>query len=161
MAEYIGMNKLKWLLLVVYGLYIILLRIPKLAILSKLPIRKDIYWYSGFGNNIIQLVQAEYLAEQAGFTVHVPPHNILKLENKYLMHDIKPMPLEQRPYFPKTSSKLALFRSFYFRFDMQPFSPRLGAYRRILRRELLPVLPYHDDHLINDETLVIHMRSGH
>jgi hypothetical protein len=43
---------------------------------------------------------------------------------------------------------------------MQPFSPRLGAYRRILRRELLPVLPYHDDHLINDETLVIHMRSG-
>lgn len=43
MAEYIGMNKLKWLLLVVYGLYIILLRIPKLAILSKLPIKKDIY----------------------------------------------------------------------------------------------------------------------
>ena len=43
---------------------------------------------------------------------------------------------------------------------MQPFSPRLGDYRRILRRELLPVLPYHDDHLINDETLVIHMRSG-
>jgi len=45
MAEYIGMNKLKWLLLVVYGLYIILLRIPKLAILSKLPIKKDIYIY--------------------------------------------------------------------------------------------------------------------
>jgi hypothetical protein len=44
MAEYIGMNKLKWLL-VVYGLYIILLRIPKLAILSKLPIKKDIYIY--------------------------------------------------------------------------------------------------------------------
>jgi len=42
-GEYIGMNKLKWLLLVVYGLYIILLRIPKLAILSKLPIKKDIY----------------------------------------------------------------------------------------------------------------------
>ena len=100
----------------------------------------------------------------------------MNLEDKYLMHDIKPMPLEQRPYFPKTSSslffdlrkkpdsfagsKLALFRSFYFRFDMQPFSPRLGDYRRILRRELLPVLPYHDDHLINDETLVIHMRSG-
>ncbi len=111
MAEYIGMNKLKWLLLAVYGLYIILLRIPKLAILSKLPIKKDIYilsWYSGFGNNIIQLVQAEYLAERAGFTVHVPPHNFMKLENKYLMHDIKPMPLEQRPYFPKTSSSLFL-----------------------------------------------------
>jgi hypothetical protein len=45
MAEYIGMNKLKWLLLVVYGLYIILSRIPKLAILSKLPIKKDIYIY--------------------------------------------------------------------------------------------------------------------
>jgi hypothetical protein len=179
MAEYIGMNKLKWLLLVVYGLYIILLRIPKLAILSKLPIKKDIYilsWYSGLGNNIIQLAQAEYLAEQAGFTVHVPPHNIMKLENKYLMHDIKPMPLEQRPYFPKTSSslffdlrkkpdsfagsKLALFRSFYFRFDMQPFSPRLGDYRRILRRELLPVLPHYDDPHINDDTLVIHIRSG-
>ena len=43
MAEYIGMNKLKWLLLVAYGLYIILLRISKLAILSKLPIKKDIY----------------------------------------------------------------------------------------------------------------------
>ena len=173
------MNKLKWLLLVVYGLYIILLRIPKLAILSKLPIKKDIYilsWYSGLGNNIIQLAQAEYLAEQAGFTVHAPPHNILKLQNKFLMHDIKPIPLEQRPYFPKTSSslffdlrkkpdlfagsKLALFGSFYFRFDMQPFSPRLGDYRRILRRELLPVLPYYNDHLINDETLVIHMRSG-
>jgi len=71
-TEYIGMNKLKWLLLVVYGLYIILLRIPKLAILSKLPIKKDIYilsWYSGLGNNIIQLAQAEYLAEQAGFTL--------------------------------------------------------------------------------------------
>ncbi len=45
MAEYIGMNKLKWLLLAVYGLYIILLRIPKLAILYKLPIKKDIYIY--------------------------------------------------------------------------------------------------------------------
>ena len=43
MAEYIGMNKLKWFLLVAYGLYIILSRIPKLAILSKLPIKKDIY----------------------------------------------------------------------------------------------------------------------
>jgi hypothetical protein len=179
MAEYIGMNKLKWFLLVAYGLYIILLRISKLAILSKLPIKKNIYilsWYSGLGNNIIQLVQAEYLAEQAGFTVHVPPHNIMKLEDKYLMHDVKPRPLEQRPYFPETSSslffdlrkkpdsfagsKLALFRSFYFRFDMQTFSPLLGDYRRILRRELLPVLTYHDDHLINDETLVIHMRSG-
>jgi hypothetical protein len=91
MAEYIGINKLKWLLLVVYGLYIILLRIPKLAILSKLPIKKYIYilsWYSGLGSNIIQLVQAEHLAEQAGFTVHVPPHNIMKLQNKYIMHDI-------------------------------------------------------------------------
>jgi len=65
MAEYIGMNKLKWFLLVAYGLYIILLRISKLAILSKLQIKKNIYilsWYSGLGNNIIQLIQAEYLA---------------------------------------------------------------------------------------------------
>jgi len=43
MAEYIGMNKLKWLLLVAYGFYIIISRIPKLAILAKLQIKKDIY----------------------------------------------------------------------------------------------------------------------
>ena len=160
------MNKLKLVILII-------LRIVKLGLLSYLPVKNDIYisaWYCGLANNIIQLVQAEYLSKRFGFTLHVPPHNFLKVEEKYPLHDIKPK--MQRSSFPtvfgdlleqpntSVGSTFGLFRRMLFRFDSLPFSPDLADYRQVLRQELFPIIPRRADDLIKDDTLVIHMRSG-
>jgi hypothetical protein len=159
------MNKLKLVILVI-------LRVVKLGLLSYLPVKKDIYisaWYCGLANNIIQLVQAEYLSKRFCFTLHVPPHNFLKVEEKYPLHDIKQM---QRSSFPtvfgdlleqpntSVGSTFGLFRRMFYRFDSLPFSPDLADYRQVLRQELFPIIPRRADDLIKDDTLVIHMRSG-
>ena len=150
----------------------------KLAILSYFFAKKDLYisvWFGGLANNIIQLAQAEYLSNKFGFTIHVPPHNFLKVAQKYDVHDIKPMEFQQKMYFPSTPSTvifdiltqpetpistLALFRRMFWRFDILPFSPNFVDYRDVLRQKIFPIIPHRTDELIKDDTLVIHMRSG-
>lgn len=171
------MNKLKWVILIVYASSMALLRILKLGILCYTPIKKHIFisvWFGGLANNIIQLAQAEYLAKRFGFTLHVPAHHFLKVGQKYKLHEIKPVS-EQRPYFPSTPSTVILdlltepetplpeygfFRRMFWRFDILPLSPNMADYRRVLRQDLFPVIPHSPDDLIKDDTLVIHMRSG-
>jgi hypothetical protein len=77
------MNKLKWSVLIVYALFLIILRITKLAFLSYLPLKKAIYlsvWSGELANNLIQLAHAEYLSKRFGFVIRVPPHNFLKVQ---------------------------------------------------------------------------------
>ena len=88
------MNKLKWVILIIYASSMALLRILKLGILCYTPIKKHIFisvWFGGLANNIIQLAQAEYLAKRFGFTLHVPAHHFLKVGQKYNLHEIKPV----------------------------------------------------------------------
>jgi hypothetical protein len=173
------MNKLKWSILFIYASFVIISRVSMLTFLSQARIKKDIYilgWFSGLGNNIIQLSHAAYVSRRFGFTIHVPQHNFLKVEEKYLLHEIKPKQLQQKRYFPSTTaavflelqkqpnsfiaSRWTLFRSLFYRFDILPYSPGLADYRNVLRKELLSIIPHHSDDTINEETLVIHIRSG-
>src|ERR1700730_12884043 len=97
------MNKLEWVILIIYASSLAPLRAVKLGLLSYLPMKKDIYisvWFRGLANNVIKLVQAESLSKRFGFTLHVAPHNFLKVEEKYPLHDIKPKEFRQRSYFP-------------------------------------------------------------
>jgi Zn-dependent protease with chaperone function len=161
------MNKLKWAILLIYTSTLALLRMLKLAILSYFFTKKDLYisvWFGGLANNIIQLAHSEYLSNKFCFTIHVPPHNFLKVTEKYDVHDIEPMEFQQKMYFPSTPSTviiltLALFRRMFWRFDILPFSPNFADYRDVMRQKIFPIIPHRTDDLIKDDTLVIHMRS--
>lgn len=173
------MNKFKWLIFAIYGLFVSAIKIARLSTLSKLPVRKELYlstWHAGLANCLVQLVHAQYIAERGGFTGrYVPPHGLLKVEDRFRTHNIKLKPQKQKSYFPQTPSSIfrdlqnrpestlglaTLFRTLFFDYDIQPFSPRLGDYRSILKRDLSSIIPHHDDTSITDETLVIHIRSG-
>jgi hypothetical protein len=173
------MNKLKWSVLFIWASFIITLRVAKLILVSYFPFKKDIYilyWFGLLANNIIQLAHAVYLSKKFGFIIHVPPHEFLTVEEKYALHAIKPKEFQQNPYFPSTSaatfldlqtkpnksigSILPLVRQLFWRFDVLPFSPDIKAYRKVLREDILPIIPHHDDTLIKDDTLVIHIRTG-
>jgi len=173
------MNKLKWVILIIYASSLALFRSMKLGLLSYLPVKKDIYvsvWFGGLANNIIQLAHVEYLSKRFGFTIHIPPHSLLRVGDKYKLHNIKPREFQQSSYFPSTSSTViydlltrpetsvgpafSLFQRMFWQFDILPFSPELADYRHVLRHELFPIIPQHADELIKDDTLVIHIRSG-
>ncbi len=180
------MNKAGRLFSVIQVFGLIVLR--SLRTLSwQIAAKKTIYvksWFGALGNNIIQLAQAEFLAEKSGATVYAPPHPFLRVGDRYTLHDIKLSPppeliyltselfladlqardlqgrdLPDRDAPPKLNGS-ALLRSFYYRYDVQPFALKLPDYRRILQSKILPLIPYEPDTAITDETLVIHIRSG-
>lgn len=173
------MNRLKWFILMVYALFKIFVRVSRLTILAYSPIKKDVYilyWFGLLANNIIQLAHAEYFSKRFGFSIKVPPHKFLKVGEKYQIHDIKPKEFQQKSYFPSTTaatfldlqkqpdrhvpSRWHIVRQLFWRFDVLPFSPDIADYRSILKEKILPIIPYHDDDLIKDDTLVIHIRTG-
>jgi hypothetical protein len=69
------------------------------------------------------------------------------------------MDLQQQPN-TLALPEWSLFRRLFWRLDILPFSPNLENYRVALREDLSNIIPHHTDASINDDTLVIHMRSG-
>jgi hypothetical protein len=118
------MNKLKWVILIIYASSLALFRSMKLGLLSYLPVKKDIYvsvWFGGLANNIIQLAHVEYLSKRFGFTIHIPPHSLLRVGDKYKLHNIKPREFQQSSYFPSTSSTV-IYDLYYSHGRRRPLS---------------------------------------
>ncbi|MBD2460529.1 hypothetical protein H6G89_05670 [Oscillatoria sp. FACHB-1407] len=169
------MNRIRIALLIIYVLLFILLRSIKMLIWAK-TIGKDIYinaWYGELGNNLIQIVHAEYLSQKTGLTIHLPKHRYLNLEQSYRIHTISPsVPQDVDPgttglfladlrsHPGEVSLRRELFRSFFYKYDISPFKPSLTEYRTLFQTKALPLISSRASQRVTDETLVIHMRSG-
>ncbi|MEO0456157.1 MAG: hypothetical protein AAF152_06175 [Cyanobacteria bacterium P01_A01_bin.114] len=162
-------------------------------------------WYGRLGNNLIQLANVQYLAQRlGGAACSVPPHDFLQADRLFAVHRKKPYQFMQAEH--KLIAKGALLsmggwayelvnnfgnpeeyqslssvcRDFFFKSDTFPAVLEIGDYRKILRDDIWPTIPYQDnvsiseetfseetfseetlaEKILLEETLVIHMRGG-
>lgn len=113
----------------------------------------------------------------------VPPHSFLSVEKVFELHNDLPNHfladfLEHRAHriwnwgiwvykaldnFLNPHEFLetyALSRNFFYLFEIAPFVPTLSDYRSLLREQLPGLINYLEDSSIDNDTLVIHIRSG-
>lgn len=169
------MNQPRRILAVVHVFLLVLLRLIKI-ILAK-PFIKSIYlksWFGALGNNLVQIAHVEYLSKELNLTTYVLNHPFLKMEQRYQLHGIPSDSSRnmgvltsdllladlQNQIEPAARPQRALLGSFYYHYDIFPFTPSLVDYRSIFKTKILPTIPHLTDDSIGDETLVIHIRSG-
>ncbi|HEY9619258.1 MAG TPA: hypothetical protein V6C78_02770 [Crinalium sp.] len=170
------MNRSKLARSTIHAFALILLRCIK-GLFWLIFFKKTIYiksWFGELGNNLIQLVHAEFLSEKTNSSLYVPKHPLLQLESNYRFHRFtSDAPLDwgcftstlfladlKNQVKPSINISTALFRNLFYRYDFFPFNPALTDYRRIFKTKIFPLIPYRLDPSIHDETLVIHIRSG-
>lgn len=175
------MSKLRKLKSVIYILLLILLRSLKITarLISVKPVHQNLYikwWFGELGNNLIQLAHAEYLSEKLNLQIHTLSHKFLDLDSRYERIDDKLIDdphksdrLANEPillYEMKSAEssnpevKKSFLRGYFYMYDILPLGLNLKKYRNILREKILPLIPYQVDPEIDEETLVIHIRSG-
>jgi len=142
---------------------------------------KDIYvkrWFGDLGNNLIQITHIKYLSEQIRSPFYLPQHKFLEIEKNYPIHSLVPEEITYKDSSTSTlllndlkthvknitkSHRFSILRSFYYQYDVSPFTLNLADYRRILKNQIFPLIPCQEGFLVssvNDDTLVIHIRSG-